>query len=117
MDYTIKMDNMKLKAKKSVKFLGVIFDRKLTFEDHKQDKVNNTKHVIANYYSLRSKKYRIANKTMSNLYKIFIRPNFNYGNPALIATENEYIYKCEQIQMNVIRFALNLSKNIQTTTL
>ena len=88
MDFNIKMDNMKLKAEKSVKFLGVLFDHKLTFEDHKQDKINNTKHVIASYYSLRSKKYRTLDKTMINLYKIFVRPNFDYGNAGLIATEN-----------------------------
>ena len=111
MDSNTKMDNVKLKAEKSVKFLGVIFDHKLTFEDHIKDKINNTKHVITNYYSLRSKKYRIPDKTRINLYKIFIRPNFDCGNAAQIPTENKYIYKWEQIQMNVLRFPLNLSRN------
>ena len=38
------MDSIKLKAEKSVKVLGVIFDHKLTFEDHIKDKIINTKH-------------------------------------------------------------------------
>ena len=55
MNCNIKINNVKLKAEKSVKFLGVIFDHKLTFEDHIREKINNTKHIISNYYSLRRK--------------------------------------------------------------
>ena len=42
------MDNVKLKAEKSVKFLGVIFDHKLAFEEHTRDKINkpDTLHQI-----------------------------------------------------------------------
>ena len=47
-----------LKAQKSVKFLGVIFDHRLTFKEHIKDKINNTRHITSKYYSLRSKKYR-----------------------------------------------------------
>ena len=36
---------------------------------------------------------------MTNLYKIFIRPNFEYGNTALITAEN------------VLTFALSLTRN------
>ena len=79
------MDNVKLKSKRSVKFLGVIFGHRLTFEE----KVNNTRHITSNYYSLKSKKYRIPENTMINLSKIFIRPNFNYGSAALITAENK----------------------------
>ena len=39
MDFNIKMDSIKLKAVKSVKFLGVIFDYKLMFENHVRDKI------------------------------------------------------------------------------
>ena len=87
LDCSIKMDNVKLKAEKSVKFLGVIFDHRLTFEEHIKDKINNTRHITSNYYSLKSKKYRIPEKTMINLYKIFIRPNYEYGSTALITAE------------------------------
>ena len=49
---------------------------------------------------------------MINLYKIFIRPNFEYGNTALITADNKYIYKWEQIQMNVLRSTLCLNRNM-----
>ena len=48
---------------------------------------------------------------MINLYKIFIRPNFDYGSAELI-TKHKYIYKWEQIQMNVLRITLSLNRNI-----
>ena len=66
MDLNIKMDNVKLNAEQSVDFLGVMFDHKLTFEDPIRDKINNTKHITSNYYSIRSKQYRISDKTMIN---------------------------------------------------
>ena len=49
---------------------------------------------------------------MINLSKIFIRPNFEYGNTALITADNKYIYKWEQIQMNVLRSTLSLNRNM-----
>ena len=48
---------------------------------------------------------------MINLYKIFIKPNFDHGYTTLIAAENKYIYKWEQVQKDVLRFALSLSRN------
>ena len=117
LDCNIKMDNVKLKAEKIVRFLGVIFDHKLTLEEHIKDKSNNTRQITLSFYYLKSKKYRIPEKTydtspMINLHKIFIRPNFEYGNTALITTDNKYVYKWEQIQMNVLRSILSLNRNI-----
>ena len=79
LDCNIKMNDVKLKAEKIVKFLGVIFDHKLTFEEHIKDKIINTRQITSSFYSLKSKKYRIPDRTMP-IYKIFIRPNFEYGN-------------------------------------
>ena len=106
------MDNVKLKAEKIVRFLGVIFDHKLTFEEHIKDKINSTRQITCSFYSLKSKKCRIPEKAMINLYKIFIRPNFEYGNTALITADNKYVYKWEQIQMSVLRSILSLNRNI-----
>ena len=108
----IETDNVKLKAEKIVPFLSVIFDHKLTFEEHTKDKINNTRQIRSSFYSLKSKKYRIQEKTMINLYKIFIRPNIEYGNAALITADNKYIYKWEQTQMNVLRSILSLNRNM-----
>ena len=93
LDCNIKMNDVKLKAEKIVKFLGVIFDHKLTFEEHIKDKIINTRKITSSFYSLKSKKYRIPERTMINLYKIFIRPNFEYGDTALITADSKYIYK------------------------
>ena len=106
------MDNAKLKLEKIVGFLGIIFDHKITFEEHIKDEINNTRQIPSSFYSLKSKKYRIPEKTKINLYKIFIRPNFKYGNTALITADNKYIYKWEKIQMNVLRSIFNLNRNM-----
>ena len=112
LDCNIRVDNVKLKAEKTVKVLEVIFDQKLTFEEHIKGKINNARNIISSFYSLKSKKYRIPEKTMINLYKIFIRPNFEYGNTALLTADDKYIYKWEQIQMNVLISVLRLNRNM-----
>ena len=90
MDCFIKMNNINLKAEKSVKFLCVIFDYNITFEEHIKNKIHGSQHVTSSFYSL---------KTLINLCKIFNRPKFDYGNAALITAEIKYTYKWEQIQM------------------
>ena len=62
LDCNIKMDNVKLKAEKIVRFLGVMFDHKLTLEEHIKDKSNNTRQITLSFYYLKSKKYRIPEK-------------------------------------------------------
>ena len=106
------MDNVKLKVEKTVKVLGVIFDQKLTFKEHIKGKINNARHIISSFYFLKSKKCRIPEKTMINLYKIFMRPNFEYGNTALLTADDKYIYKCEQIKMNVLISILRLNRDM-----
>ena len=73
--------------------------------------------MTSGHYSLKSKKSRFPEKTMINLYKIFIRPNFEYGSTTLITAENKYIYKWEQIQTNVLRSTLILNRNMNNNVL
>ena len=56
LDCNIKIDNVQLKAEKTFKFLGVIFDHKLTFEEHIKDKMNNARHITSSFYSLKQQK-------------------------------------------------------------
>ena len=56
LDCNIKMDNVKLKAEKIVRFFGVIFDHKLTFEEYIKDKINGTRQITSIFYSLKNKK-------------------------------------------------------------
>lgn len=74
--------------------------------------MSNTKHITSNYFSFRSKQHRIPYKTMINLYEVFTRLHFDYGDVALITAKNKFIYKSKQIQMNVLRFELNVSRSI-----
>ena len=112
LDCNIKMDNVKLNVEKTVKVSGVIFDQKLTFKEHIKGKINNARHIISSFYFLKSKKCRIPEKTMINLYKIFMRPNFEYGNTALLTADDKYIYKWEQIKMNVLISILRLNRDM-----
>ena len=68
-----------LKLYPQVKFLGIIFDSKLTFQKHFEDilqRCNNR------YYSLRllaNKKWGPSPATIIQIYKQCVRPIFEYG--------------------------------------
>ena len=85
--FSIKTNNINLEVGKSVNFLGIIVDYKLMFEEHIKSKIHNSKHVTSSFYSLKNHQYKIPDKTLISLYKIFIRSNFHYGKAELITGE------------------------------
>ena len=47
---------------------------------------------------------------MIRLFKIFIRPLFEYGNTAIITISDNNLAEWEQIQTNFIRYILNIPR-------
>ena len=54
LNVSIKMDNMNLRAEKSVKFLSVIFGYQLMFEEHIKSKIHNSRYVTSNFILLKA---------------------------------------------------------------
>ena len=64
LNVSIKMDNMNLRAEKSVKFLSVIFGYQLMFEEHIKSKIHNSRYGTSNFYSLKSHQYMIPERNI-----------------------------------------------------
>ena len=64
---------------KSTKYLGVIFDEKLTFKEHLEDKIKNAKKALHIAKKAFSKNWGPDPKKIKYLYTGIIRPAITYG--------------------------------------
>ena len=100
-----------------MKFLGIIFDSKLTFQKHFEDileRCNNR------YYRLRllaNKKWGPSPATIIQIYKQCVRPIFEYGSLSTITVSDNIISKIQRLQNKFIRLALRLPKYISVKLL
>ena len=101
-----------LKTYPQAKFIGIIFDSKLTFQKHFEDILeccNNR------YYRLRllaNKKWGPSPATLIQIYKQCVRPIFEYGSLSTITVSDNIISKIQRLQNKFIRLALRLPKYI-----
>ena len=101
-----------LKIYPQVKFLGIIFDSKLTSQPHFEDILERWN---SRYYRLRllaNKKWGPSPATLIQIYKQCVRPIFEYGSLSTITVSENIISKIQQLQNKFIRLALCLPKYI-----
>ena len=101
-----------LKIYPQVKFLGIIFDSKLTFQPHFEDILERCN---SRYYRLRllaNKKWGPSPATLIQVYKQWFRPIFEYGSLSTVTVSDNIISKIQRRQNKFIRLALRLPKYI-----
>ena len=94
-----------------MKFLGITFDSKFTFQKHFEeilDRCNTKYHRIR----LLVNKKLGPSSTMLQIYKQCVRPIFEYGSLSTIRTSDTIISKIQRLQNKFIRLALRLPKYI-----
>ena len=95
-----------------MKFLGITFDSKLTFQPHFEDileRCNNRYHRLR---LLTNKKWGPSPATLIQIYKQCVRTIFEYGSLSTITASDHIISKIQWLQNNFFRFALRLPKYI-----
>ena len=85
-------------SKDSHRHLGMVLDKKLTFGHHLKEKIykaNKGIGLIARLYSF------LPRKTLTNIYKTFIRPHLDYGDIVYDHLSNiKFCQKIESVQYN-----------------
>ena len=108
----VKLYGERLKIYPEVKFLGIAFGSKFTFQKHFEKILGrcNTR-----YHRIRL----LVNKEMGTqpvhhiqMYKQCVRPIFEYGSLSTITTLDTIISKIQRLQNKFIRLALRLPKYI-----
>ena len=108
----LKLYGETLKIYPQVRFLGITFDSKLTFQPHFEDILE---HCNNRYYRLRllvNKKWGPSPATLIQNYKQCIRPIFEYGSLSTITALDPIISRIQRLQNKFIRLALRLPKYI-----
>ena len=91
-----------------MRFLGITFDSKLTFQPHFEDileRCNNR------YYCLRllvNKNWGPSPATLIQIYKQCVRPIFEYGSLSTITASDPIISRIQRLQNKFIRLAVKL---------
>ena len=100
-----------------MKFLGITFDSKFTFQKHFEEILG---HCNTRYYRITllvNKKWGLSPSTTLQIYKQCVRPIFEYGCLSTITTSETIISKIQRLQNKFIRLALRLPKYISVKLL
>ena len=101
-----------LKIFPQVKFVGIIFDSKLTFQKQFEDVLKRCNYMYHRLRLLANKKWRPSPATLIQIYKQCVRPIFEYGSLLTITTSDNIISKIQWLQNKFIRLDLRLPKYI-----
>ena len=93
-----------------MKFLGIIFDSKLTFQKHFEDVLECCNHRYHCLRLLANKKWGPSPATLIQIYKQCIRPILEYDSLSTIIASDNIISKIQRLQNKFIRLALCLPK-------
>ena len=113
----LKLYGEKLKIYPQVKFLGITFDSKLTFQKHFEEILGrcNTR-----YHRIRlivNKKWGSSLSTILQIYKQCVWPICEYGSLSTRTTSDTIISKIQRVQNKFIRLTLRLPKYISVKLL
>ena len=108
----IKIGNKQIKFVKEVKFLGVIFDQKLTWNQHTKYVIDKCKKKRINLLrALSGTDWGANKKTLVMLYRTLIRSIIDYGCIAYDSAATSIKKKLNQIQSKALRFCCGAMVN------
>lgn len=102
---------------KSIKYLGVTLDSKLTWAKHINEKVKSANKSIAALYPMLGRNSRLSSDNKLLIYKTTIRSGFTYAAPVWGHAAETHLNKLQTLQNKAIRLALNAPKWTRVTTL
>jgi hypothetical protein len=101
--HDVKLARDKIDFHKQVRYLGVLFDERLTFKAHVTDVLQRADRRIVALKSLCRRRFSIGAKAGLIVLKAYIRPLLTFGCPAWIGTEPTRLKKLEARQNKALR--------------
>lgn len=106
-EYDFKLNGSDIELTDSVKILGVILDRKLTYKEHISEQLRK---ACAKASALRQLRKFIPQDVMICLYKAYILPHLEYCAPLLVGIGKGLAQKMEDINYYILRTILGIPK-------
>ena len=117
LELILKLYGERLKIYPQVKFLGITFDSKFTFQKHFEDILRRCNTRYHRIRLLVNKKWGHSPSTILQIYKQCVMPIFEYGSFSTITTSDTIISKIQRLQSKFIWLALRLPKYISVKLL
>jgi Reverse transcriptase (RNA-dependent DNA polymerase) len=103
-DETIKMDGKNIMKVDQVKYLGIILDNKLNFNEHFE---NVVKKISNKTWFLSRMKFKLDKSHRTLVYKTMIEPHLQYCSTILFIMSDEKVEKLQKLQNRAMRTILN----------
>lgn len=110
-DFKITLQGSEIKRDDHVKFLGVIFDNRLTWSKHIKYTIDKCKKRINLLRSLASQTWGSSTNALLTIYRSLIRPIIEYADIAYANAPKTNLKKLDQIQAYALRICLAATKN------
>lgn len=91
----------------SVKLLGVLIDKKLTFKNHIDNVISKGNIAIRTIYPLINRKSRLNTQNKILLYKQTIRPILTYGFPSFQGIALAHVQRLQTLQNKTLKMILD----------
>lgn len=103
----LQIDNETIPSQTSIKYLGIILDKRLTFKKQILSAKAMATAAIAKIYPLINNHSTLPIQTKTLLYKSFVRPILTYAAPVIGAAARSHIQNLQITQNNVLRTITN----------
>lgn len=104
----LRVEEMRIQqAQNSIKYLGVRFDKRMSFMSNTKNLVNKGHKTIRMLYPLLNRNSRLSVNTKKLLYTAIIRPVITYACPVWCSMSKTSMLKLQRIQNKCLRLALN----------
>lgn len=110
-----KCGNHEIEWAPNLKYLGVMIDRKLKFNDHIQYILKKSQTAVKMLYSMLNRKSKLNRSNKLLLYKVAIRPIHSYASPIFSHAAKCHIKKLQVFQNKTIKMILNKPPRTSTT--
>lgn len=106
----ITLNNQSIKIQSEAKFLGVIFDSRLTWRPHMEYIITKCKKRINLMRAVSGYKWGASKKALLAIYRALIRPILDYGDIAYSTASKSQLKKLATIQSEALRLACGAAK-------
>lgn len=109
--------NNQIATDKTIKYLGVTLDQKLTFQQHITSATNKARATIKNLFPLLNNTSPINTKLKLTIYKLYTRPIMLYACPIFSSMPKSSLNKLQITQNKALRLILNKKQSTKISTL
>lgn len=109
LNHTITINNINIQETDTVKYLGVILDRKLLFKHHIEEVRKKARIAKSIIYPYIQKTNPLSRQLKLRLYKAYIRSIILYAAPIWSQTANYLMEKIETLERNTLRTIIGKS--------